>query len=60
MRNKFRESNQIVHWINKTNYHFNNTRMLMSAFFNNIFQQNFKVQKSVFMKLLFLYKRPIQ
>ena len=27
--------------------HFNNTRMLMSAFFKGIFQQTFKVQKSV-------------
>ena len=50
MRNKFRESNQILQWINKANYHFNNTRMLMSAFFKDIFQQDFKVQKTVFMK----------
>ena len=37
MRNKFRESNQIVQWIN-------------TSFFKDIFLQNFKVQKTVFMK----------
>ena len=30
--------------------HFNNTRMLISALFKDIFQQNFKIRKSVFMK----------
>ena len=30
--------------------HFNNKRMLMSVFFKDIFQQNFRVQKYVFMK----------
>ena len=51
MRNKLRENNQIVQWINKTkNILFNNARMLMSAFFKDTFQQNFKVQKRVFMK----------
>ena len=49
MRNRFGESNQIVQWINKTNYSyhslsFNKTKILMSAFFKDIFVQNFKVQ----------------
>ena len=45
MQNKYRGSDQIL-LIRKT-IHFNNTRMLMSAFFKGIFQQTFKVQKSV-------------
>ena len=51
MRNKFRESNQIVQWITQI-IHFTNTGTLMSAFFKDIFQQSFKLQKSVFMKYL--------
>ena len=30
--------------------HINNIRMLMSAFFKQIFEQNFKTQRSIFMK----------
>ena len=49
MRNESRESYQIVQWIKKQTIHFSNTRMLVSAFFKDNFEQNFKVQKSVFM-----------
>ena len=56
MRNKFTESNQIVQWIRQT-IHFNNTRMLMPAFFKDIFQQNVKVQKSVFMKYVIVIQQ---
>ena len=53
MRNRFRKSNQIVQWIHKANC-FTNTLMLMSSFFKDIFQQNVKVQKSVFMKYVII------
>ena len=50
MRNKFRESNQIVQWISKTKYHFNDTRMLMSAVFQRNFLTKSQVQENVFVK----------
>ena len=50
MGNKVRESNQIVQGINKTNYSFQQRKSTDSALFKDIFQQNFKVQKSFFMK----------
>ena len=47
MQNKIIESFRLII---KQAIHFNNTRMLMLAFFKDIFQQNFKVQKSFFIK----------
>ena len=42
------KSNQIVQWINKTNYHFNNTRMLMSAFFKDFFNKISRFKKAFY------------
>ena len=58
MRKKFRESKSDCTMDNtrRTN-HFNNTRMLMSAFFEDVFQQNFKIQNSVFMKYVIAIQR---
>ena len=51
MRNKFKESKSDCTMDNTRRIiHFNNTRMLMSALFKDAFQQNFKIQNSVFMK----------
>ena len=47
MQNKFIES---IRLIIKQAIHFNNTRMLMLAFFKDIFQQNFTVQKNFLIK----------
>ena len=47
-----KKSNQIVQWTIRQTVHFNKARMWMSAFFRDIFQQNFKVQESVFMKYI--------
>ena len=38
--------------MNKQTIHFNNIRMLMSAFFKDILQQDFKIQKSAFIKYI--------
>ena len=50
MRNKFRESNQILLWLNKTN-HFSNTRMLMSAFLNISFTKILKLVSAIFYQI---------
>ena len=55
MRNKFRESNQIVQWISKTKYRFNDTRMLMSAVFQRYFLTKSQGSKKRFCKICYCY-----
>ena len=60
MRNKLRESNQIVQWISKTKYHFNDTRMLMSAVFQRYFLTKSQGSRKRFCEMLLLYNSAIQ
>ena len=50
MRNKFRESNQIVQWINKTNYSFKQYKNADVSIFQRYLSTKFQVQKRAFMK----------
>ena len=50
MWHKFRQNNQMYNGLIRQIIHLNNTGVLVSAFLKDIFQQNFKVQKSIFMK----------
>ena len=45
----------MYNWEIRQTIHFNNIKMLISASFKDMFQQNLKVQKSVFLEICYCY-----